>query len=184
MSCWGPRFCVAKKMRGGDHKIRQETIVSSNTREGSEVRLRVRAFYSQAVEALAAKPSRERVVRRQLRQTDHRSCWNKTDDSVTISSAVMVSPSGLVSPRAVASTSIVVGSPERPAGLARRIVEVAQASSFPTTAERFIELHQALVLVVARLCQGEFGSEQRPLAVKDREVRCGPAFIEHERHLD
>jgi CheY-like chemotaxis protein len=51
------------------------------------------------------------------------------NDPVTVSSALMVSPSGLLSPRAVVSTSIIVGSPERPAGLAGRIVAVAQASS-------------------------------------------------------
>src|SRR5882757_4304152 len=83
---------------------------------------------------------------------------------------------------------------QTPASVARRSVRRSESSSnsfwadffrlFPAAAQCFIELDKALVLVVSRLCQRKFGSKERSLAIKDREISCGSAFVAHERHVD
>src|ERR1700739_3975515 len=55
---------------------------------------------------------------------------------------------------------------------------------FPAAAECFIELDKALVLVVSRLRQRKFGSKERSLAIKDRDISGGSTFVAHERYVD
>src|SRR5260370_33965042 len=80
------------------------------------------------------------------------------------------------------------------ASVARRRVRRSECSSnsfwadfsrlFPAAAQCFIEVDKTLVLVVSRLRQRKFGTKERSLAIKDREISGGSAFVAHERHVD
>src|SRR5260370_40654825 len=78
------------------------------------------------------------------------------------------------------------------ASVARRRVRRSECSSnsfwadfsrlFPAAALCFIELDKTLVLVVSRLRQRKFGTNERSLAIKDRELSGGIAFVTHRPH--
>src|SRR5690349_8455566 len=54
----------------------------------------------------------------------------------------------------------------------------------PAAAEGLIELHKALVFVIARLRQTQFSTEQGPLAIEDVEISRRAASITHQRNAD
>ena len=55
----------------------------------------------------------------------------------------------------------------------------AAADLFPAAAERFIELNQALILVISRLRQREFRLEQGSLAIENVQIVRRTASITH-----